>query len=34
LEKEDWLITMEGDIHAKTNQHGSGDEAHITEDLE
>jgi hypothetical protein len=25
---------MEGDIHAKPDQDGSGDEAHITKDLE
>jgi hypothetical protein len=32
--KRGLVLTMEGDIHAKTDQNGSGDEAHITEDLE
>jgi hypothetical protein len=31
---EDWLGKMKGDVHSKNNQDGSGDEAHITKDLD
>jgi hypothetical protein len=34
LERWPWLGRMEGDAHAKNNQEGSADKAHVGKDLE